>query len=317
MNMNIIGTRKIWLTVSAVFLALSLFSIWKNGMNAGIEYTGGTNMEIQLSKPIRAETVLKAIESSPELAGMRLRVQVQPRRSVNLQAKAEYGMILRTRALSESQVRKVLEELGRILSPEYGKGFHYEDVNVYRVEPSLGRELLAKAIWAVIWSSVGILLYVSFRFEFKSGVTAVVALVHDVIVVMGMASLLRLEVNGPFLAAVLTTVGYSINDTIVIYDRIRENMKARKKGETFEELVNRAILSVWRRCINTGGTTIVAIIPLFLLVPSIHEFTLSMIVGVITGTYSSIFIASALWVIWRSWTEKKQRSKQPFVKAGI
>ena len=312
--MNIIGTRRIWLSLSTILVAICIISLFKPGLNAGIEYTGGTTIDIPLSRKITASDVRKVIDESPVLSRMKLKAQVQPYSSVNPQTgKAEYGMKVRTRSLEVDDINTLLKEMGKSLSPKYGNSFNLEDVNYYGVEPVVGKEMVNKAIWAVILSTIGILVYVSFRFEFKSGVAAVLALIHDVFIVIGTAAILRIEVNGPFLAAVLTIVGYSINDTIVVFDRIRENLQFRKKGDTFEGLVNNAIIATLRRSIYTALTTLLAILALYVFVPTIREFTGPMIVGLVAGTYSSIFIASPVWVIWRNWTEK-QHQKQVLTK---
>ncbi|HBG43589.1 MAG TPA: protein translocase subunit SecF, partial [Firmicutes bacterium] len=139
----------------------------------------------------------------------------------------------------------------------------------------------------------------------------VIALVHDVLFVLGVFSLLGQEVNSNFVAAVLTVIGYSINDTIVIFDRVRENLRARKKGETFDELVNDSVIQTFRRSVNTSVTTILAVMALFLLGGrSLKEFTFAMIIGMVAGSYSTIFIASPLWVVMRNWQEKRAAAKR-------
>ena len=156
----------------------------------------------------------------------------------------------------------------------------------------------------------------AFRFEFKSGVAGVIALIHDVLFVIGVFALLRKEISATFVAAILTIIGYSINDTIVIFDRIRENLQFRKKDESFESVVNLSILQTMRRSLNTSITTVLAILALYFVGgPAIKEFCLALIIGVTAGSYSSIFVASPLWVVWRNWEEKK-RLKGKVAAAG-
>ncbi|MDI3281603.1 MAG: protein translocase subunit SecF, partial [Bacillota bacterium] len=181
------------------------------------------------------------------------------------------------------------------------------------VGPVIGKELYTNAIMAVALASLLILVYVSFRFEFKFGVAAIIALLHDVFLTLGLTALIGYQVNTPFVAAILTVVGYSINDTIVIFDRIRENFRLRRK-ESYAELVDKSINQTLARSINTVGTTLVSIIALFFLGGvTLREFTLPLIIGITSGAYSSIFVAPPIWVIWK---EAEQKKKAPAVRTS-
>ncbi|MEG1441510.1 MAG: protein translocase subunit SecF, partial [Oscillospiraceae bacterium] len=167
------------------------------------------------------------------------------------------------------------------------------------VSPSTGRELANSAFWMSILACFAILLYVTFRFEFTSGVVAIVALAHDVLLLLGLYSLFRMSVNVNFIAAVLTVLGYSINNTIVIMDRIRENTRHSRK-ETYGEIANSSIWQTMARSINTTVTTLLTIGMVYILgVPSIQQFAFPIIFGIIVGTFSSIFISGPLWATWR------------------
>ncbi len=167
------------------------------------------------------------------------------------------------------------------------------------VSPSTGQDLARSAMWMSLLAAVAILLYVSFRFEFISGVTAVVALAHDVIILLGIYSILGLNVNISYIAAVLTVLGYSINNTIVIFDRIRENTRRAKK-ESYGEIANTSVWQTMNRSINTTITTLLTIGLVFILgVPSIREFSLPIIIGILIGAYSSIFVSGTIWSMWR------------------
>jgi preprotein translocase SecF subunit len=150
---------------------------------------------------------------------------------------------------------------------------------------------------ALLLANLGILIYISFRFEWKFGIAAIAALIHDVLIMLVVYSIAQIAINASFIAAILTIVGYSINDTIVVFDRIRENKKHTKKID-YNDLVNRSISETMVRSINTSLTTLVTILALYILgVPAIKDFALPLVVGIIAGTYSSIFIASPLWVL--------------------
>ena len=157
-----------------------------------------------------------------------------------------------------------------------------------------------------------------FRFELASGIAAIVALLHDSIVVLGMFALLGREVNSTMIAALLTIIGYSINDTIVVFDRIRENLRNKKRETPFVELANDSILETFRRTLNTGLTTLLTICVLFLMVPNIKELCFALLVGLTAGTYSSIFVASPIWAVFNTGRKKKSilrnRQTPPVIK---
>jgi preprotein translocase SecF subunit len=188
------------------------------------------------------------------------------------------------------------------LSKDFGK---VKDLGSDSIGPVMGKELTNKAVIAIILSSIGILIYMAFRFEFKPAVDAVVALLHDVGMLIGIFALLQRQIDSSFVAAVLTVIGYSVNDTIVLFDRVRENMHMKKK-ESFEELVNNSINQTMARSINTGFGTLLTIVVLLLIgAPNTKDFLLAMLLGIICGTYSSLFIASPIWVMWKGWSDKR------------
>jgi preprotein translocase SecF subunit len=177
---------------------------------------------------------------------------------------------------------------------------------VENVGAVIGRELTRQAFLALLIASIGIILYITFRFEFRFAITAIIALLHDILAVVAFFYLFRLEVNSPFIAALLTIMGYSINDTIVIYDRIRENLKKRHK-QTLAEIVNTSIGQSLRRSIFTSLTTLFVLTTLFIFGGvTLRAFISAMLVGVTFGTYSSIFVASPLWLQWKEFDSRKK-----------
>lgn len=304
--MNIIGQRRFWLAVSAILLIAGIAAIVVRGFNLGIDFTGGTNITVPLSRSVSASEAIEALDT-PELADLGLKSAImQPFSKLDERGRSQYGLLVKTRLLNGNFLND--QEVDRIVS-RLGASFGEIDrgaLAVDKVGPVIGKDLTRNAFIAVVLASILILGYISLRFEFKSGVAAVVALVHDVFVVLGIFALLGREINSTFVAAVLTVIGYSVNDTIVVFDRIRENLQFRKKGEDFETLVNDSIIQTLRRTVNTGMSAIFAVAILFLFGgQSLKEFTLAMLIGMVSGTYSSIFIASPIWVIWRNWSEKR------------
>jgi preprotein translocase SecF subunit len=168
---------------------------------------------------------------------------------------------------------------------------------------SVGNELKSKAIIALIIATLCMLAYIGFRFELKFGAAAVIALIHDILITVGVYAVLQIPVNSPFIAAILTIVGYSINDTIVVFDRIRENQKNMRKS-SIEEITNVSVTQTMSRSINTVATTLFTIVAVYVFVPSIRELSLPLIIGILAGCYSSIFIASPVWVLLKKRNKK-------------
>ena len=177
------------------------------------------------------------------------------------------------------------------------------------VSASTARNLASSAIWMSVLAAILILIYISIRFELTSGVCAVVALAHDIIVLCGVYSILRIKIDTNFIAALLTVLGYSINNTIVIFDRIRENTRKAKK-ETYAQIANESINQTLRRSINTTITTLLTIGAVYVLgVTSIKVFALPIIIGIVVGTYSSIFVSGSIWAMWRDAAVKSKKKK--------
>jgi preprotein translocase subunit SecF len=190
---------------------------------------------------------------------------------------------------------------------------NFEKQRLETVGPTVGQELVRNAVYAVVIALIGIIGYIAFRYQFDFGVCAVTALVHDILLVMGVFSILGLsplhvEIDSLFVTALLTIAGFSVHDTVVIFDRFRENLKYAKKGDTFAHIANVSMTQTFHRSINTSLTVVLSLLPLVLFGGhSIFYFTLAMLIGIISGTYSSIFNASPLLVIWRDWNRSKPK----------
>ncbi|EGO86384.1 preprotein translocase subunit SecF, partial [Clostridium botulinum C str. Stockholm] len=174
-----------------------------------------------------------------------------------------------------------------------------------KVGPSVGNELKKKSLGALIIATIAMLIYIGFRFEIKFGIAAILGLVHDILITLGVYAITQIPVNTPFIAAMLTIVGYSINDTIVIFDRIREN-KRKLRGRDMVEIVNLSITQTMSRSINTVLTTLFTIVAVYVFVPAVRDFTFPLIIGIVCGAYSSIFISSPIWILLRKFGKNKE-----------
>jgi len=275
---DIIGKRRLWMSISAIIILVGLISIILQGMNFGIDFAGGTVIEFRFDKPV-TNTEIRDLLKDFKLT-----------KEVKVQQTENNGVLIRMEELSHQEVSAIES---KIQQKYPGKMLRTE-----KVGGTIGKELRNKALIALLLASIAIVAYISMRFEFRFAIAAILALLHDVLIVIGIFSLLHVEINSPFIAALLTIVGYSINDTIVIFDRIREKMRMAKK-ETFAQLNNEAIIETLPRSINTSLTTLLPVLAiLFLGGTTIQNFMLALLIGVLSGTYSSIFVASPILVEW-------------------
>jgi preprotein translocase subunit SecF len=307
--MNLMKYRLLYLGIFAVIIVASIVSWSVMGLNRGVDFEGGTDIRFPLSQKVTTPQVVEAL-STPELDELNLKLAApQPYDYVDSQGNQRFGVLVHTRFLNNAEQKLVISALENSFGAVDGNG---GELDVYGVDPLIGNEMLGNAFLALILACVLILVYIAIRFEFKSGVAGIVAIIHDVLAVVGIFALLQKQVDASFVAAILTIVGYSINDTIVVFDRIRENLKFRRKGETIDEVVNTSILQTIRRSLNTSITTVLAILVLYLVgSPSIKEFCLALIIGLTAGTYSSVFVASPLWAAWKNWEDRRKMSSKP------
>ncbi|MBE3583235.1 MAG: protein translocase subunit SecF [Limnochordaceae bacterium] len=277
-----------------LFVAAIIVLVWR-GFNYGIDFTGGTLLERSFPQPVTVSE-LRTELSRGELAHLGL-ANAQIQLSTNGK-----NAIIRAKELSTDDIQKI----DAALKARFGA---VTDVRTEVIGPVVGSELLRMTYWSIFLGALGILLYISLRFEYRFATAGVIALLHDAVITMGIVALVQREINMPFVAAMLTILGYSINDTIVVFDRIRERLRLHT-GESPAQVANVAILQTMNRSVNTSLTTLLAIAALYYLGgPTIKDFSLALLVGVIFGTYSSIFIASPIWVIWREWSERRRRGR--------
>ncbi len=287
--MKIAQNYKIWFSISIAVMIFGLVIAFTTGLNFGIDFTGGTLMQFEIGQEFTVEEISE-ITSQFELDADILHAGLD-----------EKEVIIKTKKdLSNEQRMEIFEV--------FKEKYNLEDTAFRKAEqfgPSMGAEIRNKALISILLASVGMLIYITFRFKsIKFGAAAIIALIHDTLIVLSIYAILRIPVNSPFIAAILTIVGYSINDTIVVFDRLRENLKYRKKETPFE-IADTSIKQTLTRSINTSLTTLLVIGCLYVFgVESIKEFALPLLAGVITGTYSSIFIASPVWALSNSFSRK-------------
>jgi preprotein translocase subunit SecF len=266
--------------VSAIMVALGVLSIAiHGGLNYGVDFTGGTLFQVRFEVSVSASDVRSALGA----AGL-TNLQVQ-----DFGGTSEY--LIRLAEFAEGGDRELSNVVNATLTERFGEG-SYTVVRTEAVGPKVGGELRQRAIGAVLISFFLTLIYLGFRFEWRFGLAAIIATVHDVTIAFGVISLLNIEISLPTVAAVLTIIGYSLNDTIVIFDRIRENLKKLRRLP-YIEILDRSINETLPRTVMTSGTTLAVLLALAIFGGAvIREFTFVLIAGVIIGTYSSIFVAS-------------------------
>jgi len=297
--MDILGKSKIWLGIAGglMFLAILALSLW--GLNLGIDFKGGSLLEMQMDP--RA----KIGEMEKSLSGFNLK-------NLKITPSEQKKYIVRTEQISEKQKNQILEKLQKQFSKSQITETRFETVG-----PVVSKDLTTKALWAVFIATIAIILYIAWAFKsipkpansFKFGISAIIAMLHDLLIVIGVFSLLghffNVEIDTLFITALLTIMGYSVNDTIVIYDRIRESLIKRTEGD-FKTIANTAIVETLPRSLNTGMTALFALIVLYIVLgSSIKFFLLALILGIISGTYSSICIAPPILVFWHKQIGRK------------
>ncbi len=289
--MKIIKNRKIFLTISGLMFLIGLFALIFWGLRLGIEFRGGSLLELAFPIKKLSDQDLKLI------------FQKQGVGDVVIQS-SDQSVIFRTTALSEETHQLILLDINKI-APD-AKELRFDSIG-----PAIGKELKQKAILATIIAIFGILIYIAFAFRrvsrpvssFYYGLNAVLAMIHDVVITLGVFAFLGhfagVEVGLPFVAAILTVMGYSVHDTIVVFDRTRENLTKAKLNQPFEDIVEMSVNQTLVRSINTSLTVVLTLLALFFLGgEAIKYFVLALLVGIIIGTYSSIFVASPLLVFW-------------------
>lgn len=291
---NFVEQRNKLFIFSLVLILVGFGVLFIKGLNLGIDFTHGTKVRVSADHPLSVDKLQQEFEA----------INLDP---VKIVLKGENQNIASARFDSELEQDQVIK------AKEHFKEIYGQAPAISTVSPQVGRDIAKSAILAVAVASIGIVIYVWIRFEILQGLAAIVALLHDSFFIIAVFSLLQLTVSIEFVAAVLTIVGYSINDTIVLFDRIRENMNLTKRVKDFSDLsriVNQSIYQTLARSINTVLTVVIAALALLIFGnEAIRNFAFALTVGLVAGTYSSIFIAAQLWAIWKARALKRASTK--------
>ncbi len=276
--MKVIKNKKIFRIISSAIMLVGLIMFLINGFNFGIDFTGGTIIEIKANKFIEVDQVKSIMDEYDANASI-----------IHGGANKEELIIKSTLDLPNSTVNSIIAKFAE------QHGIDKDNIKSEKFGPFMGKEIRDKALLSITIATIAMLIYITFRFEFKFGLAAIIALLHDVIITVSVYAIFKLPVNSSFIAAILTIVGYSINDTIVIFDRIREELRLNPKMK-LDDVVENSISHSLRRTILTTVTTLIAVVVLYIVgVEDVKVLALPLIIGMVAGTYSSIFIAAPLW----------------------
>ena len=305
LNLKIIKNQKYFLGFSLILTIISIISIFAVKLNLGVDFKGGDLFQIKyektMDKALVDKTLTDLVSEVPKLRGQRI------------QFSEDNTVIVKTEQLTNTEKTKVLNTL----KEKTGK---YDLVKYDTVGATIGKELTSKAVSALIIGSILIVIYITVRFEWIYAIAGILALLHDIVITIGLIALLRYEADTPFIAAILTILGYSINDTIVIFDRIRENDKENKKSKhkkSFEEVIDHSINQVFARSLYTSLTTLFSVIVLLIFGGStLKTFSMTLFIGITFGTYSSIFIASPIVYLLRRFKKEDKNKDSNKRKTG-
>ncbi|MBY0092787.1 protein translocase subunit SecDF [Priestia megaterium] len=293
-KIDFVKYRKAFFTFSSVLVIIGIISVAVFRLNLGIDFTSGTRIEIPANHTVTQAEIQREMKS----------LDIETDDVVITGKSNDTGVVRVVGVLNKKEIANLKDHF----KDKYGS-----EPNVSTVSPTVGKELAKNALLAILIASIGIIIYVTIRFEFYMALAAVLALLHDAFFIVTVFSLTRLEVDLTFIAAVLTIVGYSINDTIVTFDRIRENMQ-KFKSKTFDDLafiVNLSLRETFTRSMNTVLTVVIAVVALLLFgSESIQNFSIALLVGLILGAYSSVFIAAQLWLVWKGKQLKREEQKE-------
>ena len=280
---SIVKNYKIFFSITIIFLLIGFGSIVTRGFNLGIDFTGGSIVDLTFENPVNVAQVRDVLKEH-DMGNSIIQLE-------NSDGKTEANSVLiRTGVVEDTELRATMNDLQSKLG-------NYQIQRVEQVGATIGSELVQQAAMAIVLSWVLMIAYITFRFEFKFAIAAIIALIIDVLVVLSYFSLFQMEMDSSFVAALLTVVGYSVNGTIVIFDRIRENLKIHRRSESLGEMVDNSIWQCMTRTIYTVATSLFAIVSIFLFGgETIHNFSFAMLVGFASGANTSIFLAGPMWM---------------------
>lgn len=283
---SIVKNYKIFFSITIIFLIIGIGSMLVRGFNLGIDFTGGSIMDLSFNKPVTVAEVRDVLKEH-NLGNSIIQLESKDG------AQSAQGVLIRTVVIDDGVRREVMNDLK-------GKLGDFQIQRVEQVGATIGGELIQQAVMAIVLSWVLMIGYITMRFEFKFAIAAIIALIIDVLVTLSYFSLFHMEMDSSFVAALLTVVGYSINGTIVIFDRIRENLKIHRRSESLSNMIDNSIWQTMTRTCYTVGTSLFAVVAIFLWGgETIRNFSFAMLVGFGSGAYTSIFLAGPLWLFLR------------------
>lgn len=283
---SIVKNYKIFFSITIIFLIIGIGSMLVRGFNLGIDFTGGSIMDLSFNKPVTVAEVRDVLKEH-NLGNSIIQLESKDG------AQSAQGALIRTVVIDDGVRREVMNDLK-------GKLGDFQIQRVEQVGATIGGELIQQAVMAIVLSWVLMIGYITMRFEFKFAIAAIIALIIDVLVTLSYFSLFHMEMDSSFVAALLTVVGYSINGTIVIFDRIRENLKIHRRSESLSDMIDNSIWQTMTRTCYTVGTSLFAVVAIFLWGgETIRNFSFAMLVGFGSGAYTSIFLAGPLWLFLR------------------
>ena len=290
--MRIVENKKYFFIISALIILTGGVFTLIQGVELGIDFTGGTEIEVDMEQYVETAEIREVVD------------QYDPAASINHIGVDQHNIVIRTSEDLDSEDRR---ELYNELRERHNLTAD-QPLRVDQFGPSIGQEIQQRALLSILISAIGMLIYITFRFELSYGLASLTALMHDILILLSVYAVLNIPINNPFIAAVLTILGYSINDSIVVFDRVRENMPFLKKNN-YADIGNTSIGQTLKRSIITSITTLLTIVALYILgVEQIRTFALPLIAGILSGTYSSIFIATPVWVM----IKERQNAKNAY-----
>jgi len=281
---KIIEKTKIWFAISLIIIAIGLGTLATRGLEYGLDFKGGTATEISIGQAFEKADV-DAIVSKYSKDYTSAKVN-------------DTSIEIKSGSLTSENVAAIINDV----KAKYAKS---SLISQELIGASIGAETKSKAVQAIIIACIAMLIYIGVRFEFNFGFAAIISLVHDVLIMLAVYAVFRIPVDSSFIAAMLTVIGYSINDTIVVFDRIRENQKY-IRGNDLAFLANASITQTMARSINTVMTVLITLAAVYVFVPAIRSFSMPLLVGIASGCYSSIFIASPMLVILKNYSKKRK-----------
>lgn len=284
-NLNVVDKKwRFFILPAVIIIAAVIVGIVSGGFVLDIDFAGGTEMVVDFGQSVSKDELSSLFKDTLGVDPSAIQESITQPNQVTIKSKH----------LSTEE----MESLWNAIKTKYNLD-DSKRLSVDTVSPTIGKELTQTAVIACVIAIALMLVYITFRFEFLSGMAAIIALAHDVLIIISAYMILRMPLNTAFIAAVLTIIGYSINNTIVVFDRVRENVKFARK-ETYKEIVNKSVNQTLLRSINTSVTTLITIVLLYILgVDAIRDFSLALIIGLLAGTYSSIFIAAPAWLAFK------------------